>query len=284
MERLRRWTERGLSPLVLVMAIAASCEGGRGAEGGLDWSSIEPSSGMVVDGAVEIDATAGGSYPLGVVEEPSVGGDGYQLAGQIRYEDVQGGPGYLEMWSVFPDGGRYFTRTLADAGPMAAIQGASDWRAVQLPFFLEGTTSRPVRLEVNLVLPGRGHVWVGSLELSPLGSAAPGAWWSDRAAGLGGGMAGALIGILGALLGTLASRGRARRFVEMVTMAMLVLGIALLACAAAALVASQPYSVTWSLLLGGTILTLVFGMFRRTVRGVYARAELRRMRALDVGA
>src|SRR5207247_60213 len=70
-----------------------------------------------------------------------------------------------EMWSVFPNGERFFSRTLATQGTLAALHGESSWRRFELPFFLSGTTQTPSRLEINLVLPGRGTVWLGPLRL-----------------------------------------------------------------------------------------------------------------------
>ena len=51
------------------------------------------------------------------MEAPAVTGDSYAITGKVAYEGVEG-DGYLEMWSVFPDGSRYFSRTLDDAGPL----------------------------------------------------------------------------------------------------------------------------------------------------------------------
>ena len=48
-----------------------------------------------------------------VVEAPAVEGDAYAIHGRVAYEGVEG-EGYLEMWSVFPDGSRYFSRTLEE--------------------------------------------------------------------------------------------------------------------------------------------------------------------------
>lgn len=111
---------------------------------------------------------------------------------------TRGWSAYLEMWSVFPDGGRYFSRTLGAEGPTAAMVGESDWRRFELPFFLEGATSTPSQLELNAVLPSGGRVWVGPLRLMALEDAASsGAWWTDRTAVLVGGIGGAMVGVLG---------------------------------------------------------------------------------------
>ena len=165
----------------------------------VDWNRTAPASGQVVDGAAVVTASdAGGAFPLVVMEDPHVTAPGYAVVGNVRYQGVAG-RGYLEMWSVFPDGNRYFSRTVEDSGSMAALSGDSDWREFQLPFEL-GTGGAPSRLEIDVVLPA-GTVSVGPLRLVPLDAASGGeGWWSARTGGLVGGTGGALIGVLGAVI------------------------------------------------------------------------------------
>jgi hypothetical protein len=267
---------------VCVLALAGCGGSGNEPIAEVYWDQTAPDSGREVDGAVEIDGSVGGGeYPLTTIREPAVGGAGYAVVGEVRYEGVVE-PAYLEMWSVFPDGGRYFSRTLGAEGPMAAIVGDSDWRPFELPFFLEGATSTPAQLELNAVLPSSGRVWVGSIRLVALEDvASSGAWWTDRTAGLVGGIGGVMIGILGGLIGSLASRGKARRLVLGIMVGLVGLGVVLLGAGVIALVASQPYAVTGTLLLGGVLLVVIGGPMIRVARRTYAQVELRKMRALD---
>jgi hypothetical protein len=233
----------------------------------------------VVDGTVEVTSSgAGGTFPLVAIADPAIGGNGYALTGRIRYRGVSG-VGFLEMWSVFPDGTRYFSRTLAGDGPQARISGDSEWRNFELPFNLNGS-ERPVRLELRLVLSGAARVWIGPLELTAPGATSS-AWWSDRTGGLIGGIAGSLIGITGAIVGVLIARGRGWRPVLTTMVALAVAGSALLVAGAVALAMSQPYAVYFPLILGGIILVAVFGPGFRRARRAYEDVELRRMRAMD---
>lgn len=264
--------------LVTALALTA-CASSDEPIASIDWSQTEPFSGHVSDGAVRITAsTSGGAFPLATVEGPDVPEDGYAVVGEVRYEGVVG-RAFLEMWSEFPDGGRYFSRTLDADGPRAWISGSSDWRRFELPFFLEGGPA-PERITVGVVLPGAGNVDLGRLELLPLGSA-EGAWWSDRTSGLIGGIGGGVIGILGGLIGWLGARRRARTLVLGAMKAGVVLGVLLLAAGMAALLTSQPYGVMYPMLLSGVILVAVFGGLLPGTRRAYADHELRRMRALD---
>ena len=219
------------------------------------------------------------------VERPGVTAKTYALLGQVRCEGVEG-EGYLEMWSHFPGGGRYFTRTLGQSGPMARLSGTSAWRPVVLPFYMQADTPAPEKLVVNVVLPGRGVVWLGPLRLAEYGPgedplAAAGAWWSDRAGGWIGGLGGAVIGCIGGLVGVLGGMGRARRLVQAVMALMVAAGLAGVIGGVAALATGQPYGVWYPLLLGGGISAAVFGALLPVARMRYRRQELRRMQAMD---
>src|SRR5262249_5231749 len=98
------------------------------------------------------------------IDAPQIVGPSYSLSGRVRYGAVEG-TGYREMWSYCPGGGQYFSRTLADQGPMMKLRGTSGWRSFVLPFDATGAQP-PTRLVMNVVLPGRGTVYLGPLELS----------------------------------------------------------------------------------------------------------------------
>jgi len=270
----------GLTALTLAGAASAAAPT-------VDWSARRVEQGTVLPSQAPGGAAAlqlvsrsqeGAAFQLAEIDDPGIDGDHYSVVGQVRYEGVEGS-GYLEMWSVFADGGRYFTRTLAGSGPLASLRGRSGWRRFELPFFLEGHAP-PTRLELNVVLPGRGTVLLGPLSLEQ--SASEAAWWSKRTAGLVGAILGSLIGLAGAALGTFAGRGRARRFVLSALVGMVVLGALLLGIAGAALIAGQPSHVWYPTLLGGAIPFVLGVALLRPLRRRYAEIELRRMRALDL--
>ena len=279
---MRRVLASALATVVaLVLADAAAA-----ADPIVDWSSgriegvVLP--GEAPDGRAALrlvsKSTQGSTFALAEVDDPKITGDRYSVVGRVRYEGVEGA-GYLEMWSVFADGGRYFTRTLAGSGPLGKLHGTSGWRAFELPFFLEGNAP-PNRLELNVVLPGRGIVVLGPLSLAPAGSAA--GWWSERTAGVVGAIAGSVIGLIGAVFGVLAARARARRFVIGALLGMVAIGAVLLGVDVVAVVTGQPSHVWYPVLLAGAIPFVLGLALWRPVRGRYAEVELRRMRALDL--
>jgi len=241
--------------------------------------TILQESGMGPAVVVENAGDQGLEARLLVLRAPGVTRARYALLGQVRYEGVEG-DGYLEMWSVFPNGGRYFTRTVDTAGPMERLRGSSPWRDFALPF-----TSRegylPRELVVNAVLPGKGRVWVGPVRLVQY--IGPTGWWSGGVAGLVFGVLGSLLGLAGGLMGLLASRGRARRLAMGLARGMLVLGPLALAGGIAAAALGQPYEVWYPLAISGALCAGLGLYMPRLLRRRYEQAELRRMQALDAG-
>jgi hypothetical protein len=240
---------------------------------------------QVVDwpkGERALENTTGGprTLPVTVLHSPKIASSRYALKGSLRHEGVVG-RAYLEMWSVFRDGSRFFTRTLADAGPMAPFQGSGGPREFVLPFTNREGGPAPVRLEVNAVFAGPGRIHLGPLQLVQMPTGLEGAWWSERDTGWLGAIAGCVLGLWGALVGILASRGRARRFVLSALAVGAALGAACLAAGLVAVALSQPWFVAYPLLLIGVLETSLGAAGYVWLRRRYVEQELRRMDALD---
>jgi hypothetical protein len=222
------------------------------------------------------------SLHLVTIDHPAIAGPRYGVSGEVRYQGVEG-QGYLEMWSVFPDGQRFFSRTLAGQGPLAALHGESNWRRFELPFDLGGASQVPSRLEINLVLPGSGTVWLGPIHLSAAAGTAQGVWWSERAGILVGTVLGSFLGVVGAIIGVLGGRGRARRLVLTLLVGVIVVGASLVLVGAAAVASSQPRHVWYPFLALGGAAALIGLVLRPAMRRRFAADELRRIEALDAG-
>lgn len=212
------------------------------------------------------------------IEAPRITRDEFALIGRVKYENVEG-DGYLEMLNHFGERGAFFSRTLANFGPMKKLSGTSDWRTFRLPFTSNPDMPPPERLVVNVVLPGRGTVHLSPLKLVQDGRTA---WWDSRQAGWLGGILGSSLGILGALIGILASKGKARALVMALYRVMLVFGLFSLLAGLFAALRSQPYHVYYPLLLVGAISMIVMIANRGALRRRYEEQELRRMESLDV--
>jgi hypothetical protein len=69
------------------------------------------------------------------------------------------GAAYLEMW-VHVGGGQYFSRGMNDS-----VEGKTDWKSIRTPFlFQKGQT--PEKVTLNLVVNGKGTVWIDDVVLS----------------------------------------------------------------------------------------------------------------------
>ena len=221
------------------------------------------------------------------LRDPAITTNRYALTGQVKYQGVAG-RGYLEMMNHFQKG-RYFTKTLAESGPMQYFTGNSGWRPVVLPFSFRQDSGTPEKITLRLILPEAGTVYLSNLKLmqykqgeNPLAAAMPGVWWNARSAGYIGGISGALIGILGALIGFLTAAGRSQRFVMMALNAILFIGVAALAIGGIALLQAQPYAVFYPLLLLGGICTVLSLLLRKPVRQAYRNREMRKMQSMDM--
>lgn len=235
--------------------------------------------------AVENNGQGQATIPVLTIDNPGVTEATYAVRGQVRYQDIEG-KACLEMWSHFPGGERYSTRTLAAAGPLRSLEGSSGWRSFSLPFFIRDEAKRPERLVINVVLPGKGKVRLSPLQLvqyaageNPL--AGPTQWWGDRQGGLIGAIFGVLFGTLGAVVGVLGSRGRARAFVLGTLRISAGVGTVSLVLGFVSLAFSQPYAVYFPLFLIGILATALPLGLLRIVRRQYEQIELRRMKAQD---
>ena len=79
-------------------------------------------------------------------------------AAKLRTEDLDG-IAYIEMWCSFPGKGIYFSKALN-----SALSGTNDWTIQEVPFFLK-KGENPDNVELNLVINGRGKVWIDQVEL-----------------------------------------------------------------------------------------------------------------------
>lgn len=146
------------------------------------------------DGAGFVTVSVAGispaASPLWTANAPGIHAKCYALLGKVRYRDVAGA-GYFNLWNEFggqePTSPRnsYFSRTLAETGPLAKLTGSSDWRPLMIPFDASQAKAPPTRLELGLVLAGKGTVDVSDLQLVEFADA--GAMWGALGTAGGGG-------------------------------------------------------------------------------------------------
>ncbi len=111
----------------------------------------------------------------------------------------------------------------------------------------------------------------------------PEPWFSPEFGNNLGAYAGSGIGVLGGLLGglcgVLVPRGKGKNVVLPLMLAFAVLGVLLLLTGIIAVVLSQPFTVYFTFLLLGFVLTTVFGTLTPVMHKLYRAAEERQMEA-----
>lgn len=117
-------------------------------------------------GVIEVTASDKAVIPVLVDAQPNVGTHSYALMGEVKYEKV-GGTGFLETWTSI-GAGKAFSRSLADYGPMGKLTGTSVWREFMLPMNMMGASTPVKQIEMNVVLPDGGKVWLRNLRLEPM--------------------------------------------------------------------------------------------------------------------
>jgi hypothetical protein len=231
------------------------------------------------------NAGAAKTIRLAVIDDPGITTTVWSLRGEVRYEGVEG-RGYLELLNTLGSDSVYFTRSMAERGPMQYLEGSHGWRPFVLPFYSQPGAPKPTRLTFSVKLPGRGKVWLSNpiLNQHTMGQnplATGDGWWSERAAGWVGALLGIALGSLGALVGVLAGLGRGRRVALGIMLAGVVAGISLMGAGFIAVFSGQPWHVYYPMLLAGAIGTVVLGALVRSVRRRFRAVELRKMSAMD---
>ncbi len=66
---------------------------------------------------------------------------------------------YLEMWCQFSGEGEFFSRSL-----QSPLTGTTDWSTQNTPFVLK-QGENPTNVKLNLVIDGKGTVWIDDISL-----------------------------------------------------------------------------------------------------------------------
>jgi len=129
-------------------------------QGLLTQSGIEVDKDISSDGNGSLKVTAPESTVVRLYETGDIDIENGRLTYQakIKTEDVEGKV-YLEMWCHFPAKGEFFSR-----GLQTPLSGTTDWTTEEIPFLLkEG--QNPDNIKLNLVITGKGTVWIDDIHL-----------------------------------------------------------------------------------------------------------------------
>ena len=156
----------------LAFATLLSCSRSPMTEDILFHNAVSDLTGVVSQDGVEFDAltTSDGTGSLKISAAKPMRVRLYEVVGisaedarlvyraKLRTDGVQGQV-YLEMWCRFPGKGEFFSRALN-----APLTGSTEWTSQETPFFLE-KGQNPDRVALNIVIDGRGTVWVDDVAL-----------------------------------------------------------------------------------------------------------------------
>jgi len=137
-----------------------------------------------------------------------------------------------------------------------------------------------MRLVVNVVLEGRGTVYLSALTLRDQALADRTGWQTSPSIAW---PAGGVAGSAGALIGVLTALGRARRFVIALAVSLAVAGTFGCLVGIAAIAYGRSPAVSSPLLLVGFLASVLPLALLPTIRRRYEEIEMRAMRAHDVG-
>lgn len=110
------------------------------------------------NGALLIETDSSRTIKLFTLENPDVENVRLSYQAKIKTEDVEGKV-YLEMWCGFKGDGEYFSR-----GFQNTLSGTVDWTIVETSFFLK-KAQNPDLIKLNLVIEGKGKVWIDDIHL-----------------------------------------------------------------------------------------------------------------------
>ncbi|HET6457128.1 MAG TPA: hypothetical protein VFI02_22235 [Armatimonadota bacterium] len=275
--------------ITVVLSLLAFASIASGQE--VSWDKIKPETGEVIPAGgdtsfAQVKMTNTEAKPLAArvitIENPGITQATYAVTGQVRYENVES-KGYIEMWSVFPDGRRFFTRTLG-TGVLAPLEGSSGWRNFSLPF--NAPERPPSKLEISLVLPGKGTVYIGPLALvqsSDISPNGPPRWklYGANALLLTMQIAYLLLIPVALLTVWLVSKGKARRFVRGMWYVLLSVGILYLSLTGVFVWLGQPGYASIGPLFRGIVITVLSTIALFVTQKYYQRWELRKMFSQD---
>lgn len=129
-------------------------------EGILPQSGTEMDTETTSDGKGSLRMTASEPTTVRLYETGDMDIENVRLIyrAKLRTLDVEGKV-YLEMLCDFAGKGEFFSRALE-----SALSGTNDWTSQETPFFLK-KGENPDNVKLNLVINGKGTVWIDDIRL-----------------------------------------------------------------------------------------------------------------------
>jgi uncharacterized protein (TIGR03067 family) len=110
-------------------------------------------------GGWRIDAQGARTVRLFEVPDPGIENGVLTYRARMKSDKLQG-KAYLEMWCRLPGKGEFFSK-----GLLSPVTGTTDWASYETPFFLK-RGERPDLLKLNVVLEGKGTLWIKDVQVN----------------------------------------------------------------------------------------------------------------------
>lgn len=121
--------------------------------------TIQTDAGTKTEGKASIKITTAWPTTICLGEVTGLDIENAKLVFQAKVKTELEGDAFLEMW-VQVGGGQYFSKGMNDPA-----RGKSDWKTIQTPFMFQ-KGQKPDKATLNIVINGKGTVWVDDIILS----------------------------------------------------------------------------------------------------------------------
>ena len=121
--------------------------------------TVQVDAGVKTEGKASIKITTAWPTTVCLGEVTGLDVEEAKLVFKAKVKTELDGDAFLEMW-VQVGGGQYFSKGMNDPA-----KGKSDWKTIQTPFMLQ-KGQKPDKVTLNIVINGKGSVWVDDIVLS----------------------------------------------------------------------------------------------------------------------
>ena len=122
-------------------------------------TTIQTDTQVKAEGKGSIKITTQWPTTICLGEVPGLNVENAKLVYKAKVKSNLEGTAFLEMWAHI-GGGQYFSRGMDDV-----VKQKTDWKVIQTPFLFQ-KGQRPDKVTLNLVINGKGTVWIDDIVLS----------------------------------------------------------------------------------------------------------------------
>jgi hypothetical protein len=122
-------------------------------------TTIQTDAQVKAEGRGSIKITTQWPTTICLGEVTSLNVENAKLLYKAKVKSDLDGTAFLEMWAHI-GGGQYFSRGMNDV-----VSQKTDWKVIQTPFLFQ-KGQRPDKVTLNLIIDGKGTVWIDDIVLS----------------------------------------------------------------------------------------------------------------------